>query len=120
MYARVIASPANCNIGPQCSRQPTWTISTSSSSSVCSNSNTGSSSTSESILQAVPLDTPDWWTTQILVACQATQQEQHDKSAFLAWLAEALQRHGMMVQAGHTSTHMMQGITHELMRLLCV
>jgi hypothetical protein len=51
------------------------------------------------------------------VACQAAQQEQYDKSAFPARLAEVLQRHGMVVRVGRTSTHVMQGIINELARL---
>jgi hypothetical protein len=31
-----------------------------------------------------------------------------------------LRRHGMVVRAGHTSTHMMQGIINELACLQCV
>jgi hypothetical protein len=104
-------------LSPQRSGQPAQTLSTSSSGSSSSNSNTGSSSASQSTFQVVALDTSDWWTTWVLAACQATQQERHDKSTFLAWLAEVLRRHGMVVQAGHTSTHVMQGIIHELMHL---
>jgi hypothetical protein len=77
-------------LSPQCSRQPTQTLSTSSSYSSNSNSNTSSSSTSQSTFQVVTPDTPDWWTAWVLVACQAAQQEQYNKSAFPAWLAEAL------------------------------
>jgi hypothetical protein len=51
------------------------------------------------------------------VARRAAQQEKYDKSAFLARLAEALRRHGMVVQVGRTSTHVMQGIINELARL---
>jgi hypothetical protein len=82
-----------------------------------SSSNTSSSSTSQSALQVVAPDTPDWWTAWILAAHRAARQEQYDKSAFPAQLAEALQRHGMAVRVGHTSTHMMQGIINELVRL---
>jgi Chromo (CHRromatin Organisation MOdifier) domain len=99
-------------LGPQRSGWPAWTLSTSSS-----NSNTNSSSASQSAFQAVALDTLDWWTAWVLAACWAAQQEQHDKSTFPAQLAEALQQHGMAVQAGRTSTHVMQGITNELMHL---
>jgi hypothetical protein len=101
-------------LGPQRSGRPTQTLSTSSRSSSSCNSNTGSSSTSQSTLQAVTPDTLDQQTAWVLVARQAAQQERHDKSAFLAQLAEALRRHGMVVRAGHTSTHVMQGITNEL------
>jgi hypothetical protein len=104
-------------LGPQCSGRPTRTLSTSSRSSSSCNSNTSSSSASQSTFQAVAPDTPDWWTAWVLAACRATQQEQHDKSAFPARLAEVLQRHGMAVWAGCTSTHVMQGITNELARL---
>jgi hypothetical protein len=93
------------------------TCSTSSSCSSSSNSNTGSSSASESALQVVAPDTPDQQTAWVLVAHQAARQEQHDKSAFPARLAEVLRRHGMAVRAGRTSTHVMQGITNELMHL---
>jgi hypothetical protein len=104
-------------LGPQHSGRPTWTLSTSSSGSSSCNSNTGSSSASQSALQVVTPDTPDWWTAWVLAAHQAARQDQHNKSAFPAWLAEALQQHGMAVQAGCTSTHMMQGIMHKLMHL---
>jgi hypothetical protein len=77
-------------LGPQCSRQPAWTLSTSSRCSSSCNSNTSSSSASESTLQAVAPDTLDRQTTWVLAACRAAQQEQHNKSAFPAWLAEAL------------------------------
>ena len=79
-----------------------------------SSSNTSSSSASQSALQVVTLDTLDRWTAQVLVARRAAQQEQYNKSAFLARLAKALQRHGMAVRVGRTSTHMMQGIINEL------
>jgi hypothetical protein len=104
-------------LSSQCSGQPTRTLSTSSRSSSSCNSNTGSSSASQSALQAVAPDTPDQQTAWVLVARWATQQERHDKSAFPAQLAKVLQRHGMAVQAGRTSTHVMQGITNELTRL---
>jgi hypothetical protein len=99
---------------------PTRTLSTSSSCSSSSNSNTSGSGASQSVLQAVTPDTLDQQTARILAAHRATRQEQHNKSTFLAWLAEALQRHGMAVQAGHTSTHVMQGITNELACLQCM
>jgi Chromo (CHRromatin Organisation MOdifier) domain len=104
-------------LGPQRSGQPTQTLSTSSSGSSSCNSNTSSSSASQSALQAVAPDTLDRWTARVLAAHWATWQEQHDKSTFPAQLAEALWQHGMAVQAGHTSTHVMQGIMHELMCL---
>jgi Chromo (CHRromatin Organisation MOdifier) domain len=123
---RVVAHPPKkggdvtvLQLGPQRSGQPARTISTSSSCSSSSNSNTGSSSASQSTLQAVAPDTSDRRTTQVLAACQATQQEQHDESTFPARLAEALQRHGMAVWAGRTSTHVMRSITSELARLQC-
>jgi hypothetical protein len=59
-------------LGPQHSRLPTWTLSTSSSCSSSSNSNTGSSSASPSAFQVVAPDTPDRQTTQVLVAHWAT------------------------------------------------
>jgi hypothetical protein len=62
-------------------------------------------------------DTPDWRTAQVLAAHRAAQQERYDKSTFPARLAEALRRHGIAVQAGRTSTHVMQGITNELVCL---
>jgi hypothetical protein len=77
-------------LSPQRSGQPAWTLSTSSRSSSSCNSNTGSSSASESALQAVTLDTLDQQTTWVLAACRAVRQEQHDKSTFLAQLAEVL------------------------------
>jgi hypothetical protein len=77
-------------LGPQHSRQPAQILSTSSSCSSSSTSNTSSSSASESALQAVPLDTLDRWTTQVLAAHQAAHQECRDKSTFPAQLAEAL------------------------------
>jgi hypothetical protein len=77
-------------LGPQCSGRPAQTLSTSSRSSSSCNSNTGSSSASESALQVVAPDTPDQRTAWVLAACWAARQEQHDKSAFLAQLAEAL------------------------------
>jgi Chromo (CHRromatin Organisation MOdifier) domain len=107
-------------LGPQRSGQPARTLSTSSRSSSSCDSNTGSSSTSQSALQAVAPDTLDRRTTWVLAAHQAARQERHDKSAFLAWLAEVLRRHGMAVQVGCTSTHVMQGIINELARLQCV
>jgi hypothetical protein len=82
-----------------------------------SSSNTSSSSASQSALQAVAPDTPDRRTAQVLVARWAARQEQYDKSAFPARLAEALRRHGMAVWVGRTSTHVMQGIINELMHL---
>jgi hypothetical protein len=57
-------------LGPQCSGQPTQTLSTSSSSSSSCDSNIGSSSTNQSTFQAVALDTPDWQTAWVLAACQ--------------------------------------------------
>jgi hypothetical protein len=104
-------------LGPQRSGRPAWTLSTSSRSSSSCDSNTGSSSASQSALQAVAPDTPDWQTTRVLVAHWATRQERYNKSAFPARLAEVLQRHGMAVRAGRTSTHVMQGITNELAHL---
>jgi hypothetical protein len=82
-----------------------------------SSSNTSSSSASQSALQAVAPDTPDRWTAWILAARRAARQEQYDKSAFPARLAEALRRHGMAVWVGRTSTHVMQGIINELAHL---
>jgi hypothetical protein len=79
-----------------------------------SSSNTSSSSASQSALQAVAPDTPDRRTARVLAAHRAAQQEQYNKSAFPAWLAEALRRHGMAVRVGRTSTHVMQGIINEL------
>jgi hypothetical protein len=84
-----------------------------------SSSNTSSSSAGQSTLQVVALDTPDRRTARVLAARRATRQEQYDKSAFPARLAEALRRHGMVVWVGHTSTHVMQGIINELARLQC-
>jgi hypothetical protein len=101
-------------LGPQRSGQPTWTLSTSSRSSSSCNSNTSSSSASQSALQAVAPDTPDRRTAQVLAAHWATRQERYNKSAFPAQLAKALRRHGMAVQAGRTSTHVIQGITNKL------
>jgi hypothetical protein len=86
----VLSNVTVLQLGPQRSRQPAWTLSTSSSCSRSSNSNTSSSSASESALQVVPPDTLDWRTIWVLAAHQAARQERHDKSAFLAWLAEAL------------------------------
>jgi Chromo (CHRromatin Organisation MOdifier) domain len=82
-----------------------------------SSSNTSSSSASQSTLQAVAPDTLDWRTAQVLATRRAARQEQYDKSAFPARLAEALQRHSMAVWVGRTSTHVMQGIINELARL---
>jgi hypothetical protein len=104
-------------LSPQCSGWPAQTLSTSSRCSSSCNSNTSSSSASESTLQAVAPDTPDRQTAWVLAARRAAQQERHDKSAFPAQLAEVLRRHGMVVRAGRTSTHVMQGITNELVRL---
>jgi hypothetical protein len=82
-----------------------------------SSSNTSSGGASQSALQAVTPDTPDRRTAWVLAACRAARQERYDKSAFPARLAEALQRHGMAVRVGCTSTHVMQGIINELARL---
>jgi hypothetical protein len=94
---------------PHCSGQPARPST--------SSSNTSSSSASQSALQAVTPDTPDRRTARILAACRAAQQERYDKSAFPARLAEVLRRHGMAVQVGCTSTHVMQGIINELAHL---
>jgi hypothetical protein len=85
-----------------------------------SSSNTSGSSASQSALEAVTPDTPDRRTAWVLAARWAARQEQYDKSAFPAQLAKVLRGHSMAVQAGCTSTHVMQGITNELMRLQCV
>jgi hypothetical protein len=103
----LVWAPVGCFYGkpdvtvlrPHCSRR-TARPSTSSS-------NTSGSSASQSTLEVVAPDTPDQRTARILAARRATQQERYDKSAFPAQLAEALRRHGMAVQVGRTSTHVM-------------